>query len=299
MKPNTQITEIPVEQITIHKLLQNRCTAAEGIREDKEVKKLNQHIKDLARSIKHNGQQTPARVIHDGLKYYLVDGHHRLAAIKEAGIENIKVEVSKGDFSEAAAQSFLANRQVMQPLTSKQRTQNAWHALITPHTTNFRDMLINQGQRAVAKQLNVSEGTIRSMRAALLQWATNQIRSMYSFENECIEKIPVSITEAEAYWLQNVADIHNHPFHHLWRYFNNRSNAAETKSYHLQVQMLKEKILDRVGDELDDADRDVAVEALSQLVHQQRQKPQHSAEDFAGATEQPDFIKDFMNDCPF
>jgi len=237
--------KLPLASITTHRELQNRSTRAEGIREDKEIKRLNVHIRELKRDIKANGQKTPVKVVSDGKTHWLVDGYHRHTAITELESDTINAEVIEGTFEIAFEQSMMANRLIVQPLTTKQRIQNAWRALINPHTDTFRQILISEGQRSLSRQLGVSEPTIRSMRRRLKEWARDEINAIQS--NEFIDEVAPELSDSDldTYWMEHCGELYNHIAYQQWREFNNRVRTqTDIIRLEFQVKAAKDKLKD-------------------------------------------------------
>lgn len=240
--------KLPLASITTHRELQNRSTRAEGIREDKEVKRLKEHIRELKRDIKANGQKTPVKVVSDGNTHWLVDGYHRHAAMTELESDTINAEVIEGTFEAAFEQSMMANRQIVQSLTSKQRVQNAWRAITNPYTDTYREILINKGQRALATQLGASESTIRGMRKQLKEWARDEINAIRSNEFIDEETPELSDSDLDKYWMGHCGELYNHIAYQQWREFNNRVRTqTDIVRLEFQVQKAVEQMKNMIG----------------------------------------------------
>ncbi|WP_415886008.1 ParB/RepB/Spo0J family partition protein [Neptuniibacter sp. QD37_6] len=270
----SQVIEVPLSSITTHDELQNRSTRAEGIREDREVKKLQDHINALKRDIKAHGQQTPVKVVSDGTTHWLVDGYHRYAAMKQLGADTIKAEVMEGTFETAFEQSMMANRQIIQSLTPKQRVQNAWRAIINPHTGYYRKLLISKGQRALARFIGVSESTIRSMRQQLKEWARDEIEAMHSNEFVDEEAPKLSDDDLDTHWMEHCAELYNHVFHQQWLEFTKRVRTQTDKvRFEIQVQSTAEKLKDVIEPLQDENGSSVVRLALVEILKEIEANP--------------------------
>jgi len=69
-------------------------------------------VEDYAAAMRRGVTFAPVRVVYDGEEtYYLVDGHHRVAAARQlTGIDKINVEIIEGSFTDALWHSWAANR---------------------------------------------------------------------------------------------------------------------------------------------------------------------------------------------
>lgn len=176
------ITELPITALKTDQKLQMRNVGMQKVRDDNDAKRYQAHIKDLARSIRREGQLTPIRVVaddKDGLTYalaedadnshpiatrfWLVDGHHRFAALQQLGVETVKVIVLEGmGFDAALVASKLSNSEVVQGVSRHERIENAWSALNLP-SDYFRALPVKEA----AKLLGVGDATIKRMRQAI------------------------------------------------------------------------------------------------------------------------------------
>lgn len=105
----------------------------------------------------------PVTVWWGGDRWYLIDGHRRLAAYHQAGIsKGIPVVVFEGSLDDAMAQSAALNSKDHMPMTTEDKMNFAWKLAITTQLSRSRMM------RACA----VSKGSvdnIRTVRAKLLE----------------------------------------------------------------------------------------------------------------------------------
>jgi ParB-like nuclease domain len=104
----------------------------------------------------------PVKVVGDGKDcYYLVDGHHRLAAVKNlTGIDRIEAEVVRGTFEDALWLAWGANRDHGFPRTRKAMRRALRAALQHPKWKKESD-------RAIGKHIGCSHHTVKAMREAL------------------------------------------------------------------------------------------------------------------------------------
>lgn len=174
---------IALSAIKTHPSLQNRNTGMQKFKEHSDAKRYSDHINQLSRSIKMKGQQEPIKVVaaeeggewvlakgadkphHIASQYWLVDGHHRLEALKKIGATEVRAQVLSGrGLKDALDASRLSNQQVIQPLSNLERTENAWSALNQERDT-FRRLSVKEA----AEQLMVSPATIKRFRDAVRQ----------------------------------------------------------------------------------------------------------------------------------
>lgn len=173
-----RLQSIPLGAIQTNPKLQNRNVGMQKYKEHSDAKRYKDHVNQLTRSIKAKGQQVPLSVVaaeeggsyelapgadkphHVPTRYWLVDGHHRLAALQNAGVETAHVEVLPGlGFDDALDAARLANPQVVQSLSALERTENAWTALNLERDT-YRKMKLKEA----VDLLGVSENTLKRFR---------------------------------------------------------------------------------------------------------------------------------------
>jgi len=178
-----RLQSIPLEAIQTDPKLQNRNVGMQKFKEHSDAKRYKDHINQLFRSIKAVGLKEPLKVVaaEEGcgyelapgadqshpvpVRYWLVDGHHRLDALKKAGKSEALVEVLPGlGFADAQDASRLANQQIVQSLSLLERTENAWSAFNQERAT-YRKM----GLKEATQALGVSKATIKRFRDAVRQ----------------------------------------------------------------------------------------------------------------------------------
>ncbi|GEM_PF-1451834 len=182
-----RLRSIPLDAIQTAPQLQNRNVGMQKYKEHSDAKRYKDHINQLTRSIKAQGQQVPMKVVaaeeggtyelapgadrphHVPTRFWLVDGHHRLEALKKAGAAEALVEVLPGrGFADALDAARLANQQIIQALSPLERTENAWSAFNQERDT-YRKMNVKEA----AALLGVSENTIKRFRDAVRQEGIN------------------------------------------------------------------------------------------------------------------------------
>jgi ParB-like nuclease domain len=101
----------------------------------------------------------PITVVWDGKDhYYLVDGHHRLAATQQlVGIDDIAIKMIPGSFADALWHSWGVNRHHGLPRTQKAKRNAIRAALRHPKWSK-------QSDRAIAKHIGCDHKTVGSMR---------------------------------------------------------------------------------------------------------------------------------------
>lgn len=174
---------IPLDAIMTDARLQNRNVGMQKFKEHSDAKRYKEHIAQLARDIKGRGQKVPLLVIAADehvrwelppgadrprpifTHYWLVDGHHRREALLRAGATEALVEILPGQgIADALDAARRANQQIVQALSSLERTENAWYAMNLERDT-FRKLLVKEA----AAELCVSENTIKRFRDAVRQ----------------------------------------------------------------------------------------------------------------------------------
>lgn len=91
------------------------------------------HVKELKRSllVGTTGMLSPILVMQIGSRPYCIDGHHRLAAYKDANITSpIPVEWFEGTISEAAREAVVCNAQDKLPMSRIAKLEAAWRMVV-------------------------------------------------------------------------------------------------------------------------------------------------------------------------
>lgn len=182
-----RLQSIPLDSIQTDPQLQNRNVGMQKYKEHSDAKRYKDHVNQLRRSIKADGQQVPLQVVaaeeggvyelapgadrphHVAARFWLVDGHHRLEALTKAGVAEALVEVLPGlGFADALDASRLANQQIVQALSPLERVENAWGAFNQGRDT-YRKMPVKEA----SVLLGVSENSIKRFRDAVRQEGIN------------------------------------------------------------------------------------------------------------------------------
>ena len=116
-------------------------------------------VKDYLEVLRRGEELPPLRVVHDvNDDYYLVDGHHRVAATRQLiGIEDIAVKIIDGNFDDALWLAWGANRShgLRRDRMDKRRAIQA--AIQHPRWSRESD-------RAIARQIGCDHKTVATMR---------------------------------------------------------------------------------------------------------------------------------------
>lgn len=182
-----RLQSIPLTAIRQHTTLQNRNTTCSMRRGRREAEQRVDHVARLAQSIEAKGLEKPLELVamtdgeakSTGQLFWLVGGHHRLAALqllerKEA--DAITLE-GKG-LHEARKLSYLQNAELFRQLEDDQRIDNAWRAINDPVTSDFRGMT----NKALATTFNITSRTIDRMYEVRRRWAAQEQNIDYEVE---------------------------------------------------------------------------------------------------------------------
>lgn len=121
------------------------------------------HIYTLAKAIQDSDKPLdPLSVLPVGERYYVIDGHHRLAAYDTAGwTSGIPVEVFAGSLTEARLRALTSNVKDKLPMTAQAKSEAAW--------TITKENLGNLKGKEVAALASVSLRQVRIMKQAWLE----------------------------------------------------------------------------------------------------------------------------------
>lgn len=139
-----RLQSVPLEAIQTEPRLQNRNVGMQKYKEHSDAKRYKDHINQLTRSIKAEGQQIPMKVIaaEEGgsyelapgadrphyvpTRFWLVDGHHRLEALKKTGAAEALVEVLPGlGLADARSSGRKGSRPGRSTLTPHETSSNS------------------------------------------------------------------------------------------------------------------------------------------------------------------------------
>ncbi len=114
------------------------------------------HIRELARALADRSKPFDALLITAvGKRFYVVDGHHRLAAYRAVGwSESIPVEVFSGSLAEAEDEALRRNVFTKLPMSTQSKLEKAWGYV-------QRD---KHSKRVIAELTTVAKSTVGNMR---------------------------------------------------------------------------------------------------------------------------------------
>jgi hypothetical protein len=119
-------------------------------------------VDDYAKAMRRGEAFPPVSVVWDGEEnYYLVDGHHRVAATRKlSGVDSIAVQMIRGNFSLALWLSWGANRGHGLPRTREAKRRAVRAALGHPDWSGRSD-------RAIAKHVGCDHKTVAALHRIL------------------------------------------------------------------------------------------------------------------------------------
>lgn len=116
------------------------------------------HILNLARAIRRGDEMPPILVFPVGKDYYVMDGHHRLAAYDNAEwTKAIPAQVFAGSLREAERAALRSNNKDKLSLTREDRTEAAWRLV--------RQRDPHDSIRSITQDTGASKGSVNTMRA--------------------------------------------------------------------------------------------------------------------------------------
>lgn len=120
------------------------------------------HILELARATQNMGALEPILVFPVADKYYVMDGHHRLAAYITAGWKgDIPATLFIGSLDEAVREALKRNTKNQLPMTAKDRSEAAWRLVKEGKSGEWPDSISE-----TMALCGVGKGTVDRMRAA-------------------------------------------------------------------------------------------------------------------------------------
>jgi ParB-like chromosome segregation protein Spo0J len=118
------------------------------------------HILNLARAINRGDQLPPILVFPIGQDFYVIDGHHRLAAYDSAEWSKaIPAKVFTGTLKEAERVALRSNNRDKLPLTREDRTEAAWRLV--------RQRDPQDSISSIIQDTGASKGSVNNMRSTL------------------------------------------------------------------------------------------------------------------------------------
>lgn len=128
------------------------------------------HVKGLASAIKaRDGKPLdPVTVWFSGMRWYVIDGHHRLAAYElynegrtEGQIELVPVKIFRGSLAQAVKKAAAANSKDKLPLSQQDKSNTAWKLVCMADSS--------LSAVAIARAAGVSRQTVHLMKKVLGQ----------------------------------------------------------------------------------------------------------------------------------
>lgn len=133
------------------------------------------------------------RVVYDGSTYWLVDGFHRLAAHKHAGIEEVLADVEEGDLALARLRACGANLDHGLRRSNETKRNVVREALSNPHAQGWSN-------QKVAELCGVSAPFVAQMRQAL-----GLVPDQVVGKNGKVYKLADKLTEGHVYACPSLA----------------------------------------------------------------------------------------------
>jgi ParB/RepB/Spo0J family partition protein len=167
----SQTVTLAVEQLHPNEYNPNVMTEAESA--------------EFAAEVRHLGRiPKPVVVRPNGVDYVIVDGEHGWRAAIEAGLKEIPCEIIEADEFEAMRQTY-------------KRNQHGTHDPVRLGKM-FKQMMESRGlsQRAFAKEIAVSEGTIRN---ALAYCEAAEMRNSYAPDTAASDVANLSVRQLQKY----------------------------------------------------------------------------------------------------
>jgi hypothetical protein len=119
------------------------------------------HIFEMAKATQNTGSLEPILVLPVADKYYVMDGHHRLAAYITAGWKgDIPAIVFDGSLDEAVREALRRNTKNKLPMTAKDKTEAAWRLVKQGKPGEWPDSISE-----IQELCGVGKGTVNRMRA--------------------------------------------------------------------------------------------------------------------------------------
>jgi ParB-like nuclease family protein len=128
------------------------------------------HILELAKATQNMGALEPILVLPVADKYYVMDGHHRLAAYSTAGWKgDIPAIVFNGSLDAAVREALRRNTKNKLPMTTKDKTEAAWRLVKEGKPGDWPDSISE-----VMELCGVGKGTVNRMRDAWTKLLSGQ-----------------------------------------------------------------------------------------------------------------------------
>ncbi|TYO67577.1 hypothetical protein FXV83_05295 [Bradyrhizobium hipponense] len=161
-------------------------------------------IFDMAKATQNTGALDPIVVLPVADEYYVIDGHHRLAAYKTAGWKgHIPAIVFGGSLDEAVREALRSNSKNKLPMTAKERTEAAWRLVKLGKPGEWPDSISD-----TVALCAVGKGTVNRMREAWTKLHSGQYEGIADLSwRQAIAKLDGKEQQAfdEASWLEERA----------------------------------------------------------------------------------------------
>lgn len=167
-------------------------------------------IKDITEAINRAGIERidPIKVWWSGKMWFVVDGHHRLAAVdrvnldrktkgRDDKIREVPVEIVQGGILMANLATTKDNGKTHLHLSAKDRCQWAWRTAVLHWTRVYPERFV---MAKAAPDLHVHERTLKSMKATF-----RQILQRFRDEND--GRFPDPNDDKDASWIFTVVDL--------------------------------------------------------------------------------------------
>jgi hypothetical protein len=151
------------------------------------------HIFDMAQAIQRTGELDPILVFPVANEYYVMDGHHRLAAYRTAKWNgDIPAIVFEGSLDEAVREALGRNNKNKLPMTPQDRTAAAWRLTKECKPGEWADSIT--GTMALCA---VGKGTVNRMRAAWTDLHNGQYGDVEKLEDLSWRQAQATLKGAE------------------------------------------------------------------------------------------------------
>lgn len=125
----------------------------------------NDHILEMAKATRNTGALEAILVLPVAEQYYVMDGHHRLAAYVTAEWKgDIPAIVFDGSLDEAVREALRSNSKNKLPMTTKDRTEAAWRLVKLGKPGAWPDSISE-----IKEMCSVGKGTVDRMREVWTQ----------------------------------------------------------------------------------------------------------------------------------
>lgn len=124
-------------------------------------------IYDMARTLRDGFMLPPITVFAVGAAFYVIDGHHRLAAYDTANVSKIPAKVFTGTLEEAERYALRSNSRDKIPMGKADKLEAAWRLV--------RQEKAADSISSIAKDSGIAQSTVSNMRAVLKKLAELEV----------------------------------------------------------------------------------------------------------------------------